>query len=129
MSWVHLGNSEIDVDIHDNSFYSTLKRVILNWYGVDIMELPGILSLMGVESGVYRLDKKGMDTTVLSAFISTDDQRKYTLKLYRGDMVNPYPTWVLIDMEKQLRSCYFVGMKVSVEKISTMDFNGRILDE
>ena len=129
MGWVNLENSEIYIDIHDNNFYSILKRVISNWFDVDIKELPGILRLMGVERGIYRLDKREMDTTMVSMFISTDDQKKYTLQLFRGDMVNPYPTWVLIDMDRQLRNCFFVKMKVEVEKISTIDFNGRFVDD
>ena len=124
MSLRVVGTGKVRLGFGDESFYETVKNALANWFGMDIGHLPEAFKLMGLKDSKYVIEKRDVDATYVSMKLNSSKEVEYELNLYRGDMVNPYPTWVLIDESNQLRKCFSVEMRPTVELISTMNSNG-----
>lgn len=127
MSFPVVGTGKMLLGFTDMSFLETVKNVLANWFSMDIMFLPEVCKLMGLKESRYVIEEQEFEQTHVTMLISSS-REDYKLSLWRGDMVNPYPTWILIDQNNQLRICFSVEMKPIIKLISTMNSAGEFVD-
>lgn len=117
-------DGEMELYFTDENFYRKIQQ---EWFQVNFECFLEALRLMGIKDGKYVVEEQEEDQTHVKMSIFSHESR-YTLKIHRVDLLNPYPCWWLKANNEQLWRSYIVKMKVNVAFDCVLTDSGAIVD-